>query len=153
VSLLTKYGSHDRETVVEALGRIGSGDNDAIPALTDVLLHDREEDMREAAAQALINVGGDTKVVMQELVKMMSTSAGRIIMGYSNSIAAIIAQVRPDGIPWLIEILRDRREAGAMRAAASYALSQTSNSDVRIDAALRFALDDPVSEVRAYASR
>jgi HEAT repeat protein len=67
--------------------------------------------------------------------------------------ATTVAQVQPEGVSLLADILENRHEPDTMRVAASYALSQVSNGDANIDAALRFALDDPARDARTYASR
>lgn len=138
-----KY-ARTRLKAVQALGHLGSAGKEAIPTLAKAL-HDLDEDVRQAAARALAQIGpAAVPVLVQELKHPVFQFSRRAAYGL-----ALMGPEAAEAVPALIPCLK--LGAPDVRALAAHALGEIGPPAAKAATALTLLLDDPSKEVTKQA--
>jgi HEAT repeat protein len=133
--------------ILESLNEIGPTSKDAAAAIAEVL-HDKDWEMRSAAAIALGRIGSDTKPAVTALAAALADSDVGVAVCAMEALGRIGPEAQP-ATAGLIERLRDDR--APVRSAAARALGQIGPGAKAAVPALEKRRRDPADYVRHAA--
>jgi tetratricopeptide (TPR) repeat protein len=119
IQMLKEADDVVRREAATALGKVGPGARDAVPALTEAL-GDRVENVRSSAAYALGKIGRESKDAAPFLIKLLTDSSADV----RESAAVALSKVEPGASRVVVSALAEdlKNEKPAFRARAARAL-------------------------------
>ncbi len=139
-----------RAGAATALGFVDKHKETAVKALA-AALKDRYGNVRQAAAQALLQLGEDSKGALAPLVAALDSDTYPKVAWYAAGALGAIGPPAAEAVPALIKALGDKD--GSVRATAAEALGKIGPAASKAAPALLTALRDQAPLVRETAAR